>query len=424
VIGRGGSFASSTSESARFENYVLKQNSSPLPSSPLRPDRDADWESIAAEWTIRPGTTYLNHGSFGIPPRAVREARRQWLDVADSQPMDMFVRKFACEIVQVRQRLAKLVGTNAGNLVLVENATFGMNVVAESWPLKPGDQIVLNAHEYGAVRRIWERRCRRTGAEIADVNLPPVFESPEQVVDAIFSQIGPRASLLVISHITSPTALILPIEAICWTARQRGIPVCVDGPHAPAHVPLNIESLDCDFYVASCHKWLAATLGTGFLYAHPRVQHRVEPLIKSWGLLLPDIPRRWDEEFTWSGTRDPSIYLSIPAAIDFLEAIGWDSFRGRAYHLADRARELLAGQLGTEPLGRGPHRWYGTMAHVPLPPGDWSELQARLWREFSIEVPIICFENAWYVRVSCHLYTTAQQLDYLADSLAQCGAGR
>ncbi len=386
----------------------------------LRPDHDEDWAAIAAQWEVRPGTTYLNHGSFGIPPRPVREARRRWIDEIDRQPMDVYVRQFAGEILQVRQRLGKFVGADAANLVLVENATFGMNVVAESWPLKPGDQVVLNAHEYGAVRRIWERRCRRTGAQLVDVRLPTVFESPEAVVDAIFSQIGPRASLLVISHITSPTALILPIEAICRAARQRGLPICVDGPHAPAHVPLDVDALDCDFYLASCHKWLSATLGTGFLYAHPRVQARVEPLIKSWGLLLPDIPQRWDEEFTWSGTRDPSIYLSIPAAIDFLEQIGLEAFRQRTYWLASHVQSLLVERFGTTPLGRGSNRWYGTMAHVPLPAGDWSRLQERLWRGFGIEVPIILFEGSWYIRVSCHLYTSARQLEYLVESLDKC----
>ena len=125
----------------------------------LRPDCDADWESIAALWEVRPGTTYLNHGSFGIPPRPVRELRRRWIDAVDGQPMDVYVRQFADEIQRVRERLARFVGTHASNLVLDENATFGMNVVAESFLPRPGDEVVLNVHEYGAVRRIWERRC-------------------------------------------------------------------------------------------------------------------------------------------------------------------------------------------------------------------------------------------------------------------------
>jgi isopenicillin-N epimerase len=392
---------------------------SPAAERILLPEREPDWAPIAAHWQVRPGTTYLNHGSFGIPPEPVRAVRRQWIDAVDGQPMDVYVRQFAPEIRATRERLADFVGTDASNLVLVENATFGMNVVAESWRPTPGDQIVLNAHEYGAVRRIWERKCRRSGASIFDVQLPQVFESPEAVVDAIAAQIPPRASLLVISHITSPTALIMPIAAICRMARQRGLPVCVDGPHAPAQVLMDIDSLDCDFYVASCHKWLSATLGTGFLVAHPRVQSLVEPLIQSWGLLLPQTPQRWDDEFTWTGTRDPSIYLSIPAAIDFIEQIGLESFRARTYYLAAQARARLIDQFDGQPIGRG-EQWYGCMAHVPLPKGDWSSLQEALWRDYGIEVPIIQFGGAWYVRVSCHLYNRIEQIDYLVESLASC----
>ncbi len=251
--------------------------------------------------------------------------------------------------------------------------------------------------------------------------MPASFDSPESLVDQMFRQISDRVSLLVISHITSPTALILPIELICQTARRRGLPVCVDGPHVPAHVALDIDSLDCDFYTASCHKWLSATLGSGFLYVHPRQQSIAQPLVKSWGRLLPAMPQRWDQEFTWSGTRDPSVYLSIPVAIDFLRSVGLDNFRARAYWLAEYAERRLVELFSTEPMGaHGPYRWYGTMAHVPLPKGDWSELQQRLWTEFGIEIPIIYFDDRWFVRVSCHLYTTTAQIDYLVESLKRC----
>jgi isopenicillin-N epimerase len=183
-------------------------------------------------------------------------------------------------------------------------------------------------------------------------------------------------------------------------------------------VPLNIDALDCDFYLASCHKWMAATLGSGFLYVHPRQQASFRPLVRSWGRLLPALPARWDEEFTWSGTRDPSIYLSVPAAITFLESVGLDSFRERLYWLARYAQDRLTDLFSTEPLGRSvEYRWYGTMAHVPLPLGDWSTLQARLWTEFGIEVPVIEFGGAWYVRVSCYLYNSTAHIDTLCDAL-------
>lgn len=394
-------------------------------SSVRRPDCDADWADVASLFDIQPGTRYLNHGSFGIAPRPVRVARRAWIDRVDSNPMDCYVRQLEPALAAARERLARFSGTTAPNLVFVENATYGMNVLAHSLPLERGDQIVLNPHEYGAVRRIWEFAAGRAGAEVVDLRMPAVFESPDELVESILQQLPPRAKLLVISHITSPTALILPVEQLCRRVRERGILVCIDGPHAPAHVPLDLDALECDFYVASCHKWLAATLGSGFLYVHPQQQGMIQPLQRSWGRLLPALPARWDEQFTWSGTRDPSIYLSVPAAIEFLESIGLEGFRQRLYGLAHSAEQRLVELFGTQPLGRSSsaYRWYGTMAHVPLPPGDWTDLQARLWQEHRIEIPIILFENRWYVRVSCYLYTMQADLAALEAALHHCVLG-
>ncbi len=387
---------------------------------PRRPDVDADWADLSKQFSIQPGTTYLNHGSFGIPPRPVREARRAWIDVVDANPMDCFVRELEPALRMARERLAGFVGTTAANLVYVENATYGMNVLAASLPLDAGDQIVLNPHEYGAVRRIWERAAARANAKVVDLPMPSRFESPDELVEEMLRRLPPRTKLLVVSHITSPTALILPMELLCRRVRERGVLVCVDGPHAPAQIPLDIDRLECDFYVASCHKWLAATLGSGFLYVHPQQQGMIQPLQKSWGRLLPALPQRWDEEFTWSGTRDPSIYLSVPAAIDFLESIGPDAFRERLYWLAGDAERRLRELFGTEPLGRsGSYRWYGTMAHVPLPEGDWSRLQEQLWTAHRIEIPIILFEDRWYIRVSCHLYNTTEDLALLQTALQE-----
>jgi isopenicillin-N epimerase len=223
--------------------------------------------------------------------------------------------------------------------------------------------------------------------------------------------------LLIVSHITSPTALIMPVAAICAEARRRGIAVCVDGPHAPSHVPLNLDELDCDFYTASCHKWLAATLGTGFLYVHPKWHEQIEPQQLSWGRLLPNLPERWFEEFIWSGTRDFSGYLSIPVAIDFMNSVGVEAFQARVRAMSAETTRQLIELTGRQPIGVDTALWYGAMSHVPLPDGDWSHLQQWLWDEHRIEVPIINFESDWFVRVSHHLYTMRSDVDHLISAL-------
>ncbi|MEQ1905241.1 MAG: aminotransferase class V-fold PLP-dependent enzyme [Pirellulaceae bacterium] len=386
-----------------------------------RPDRCEDWQDLASEWNVRPGTTYLNHGSFGLSPRIVREKRRNWIDELDAQPMDFYVRRLEPAMNEARDRAAQFLGTTRPNLVFVENATYGMNVVAESIQLKPGDEIVLNNHEYGAVERIWQRQAARFGAKVVPVQMPERFESAEQMLAPLLAATTAKTRLVVLSHITSPTALIWPVEKLIPAFRERGIPVCIDGPHAPAHIPLHLDSLDCDFYVASCHKWLCAPLGTGFVYAHPRQHAIMQPLVKSWGRLLPAVPERWHEEFTWQATRDTSGFLSIPTAIEFMESIGLHEFRARAYWLATYAEDRLVELTGERPLGDRRDGWYGTMAHVPLPAGDWSQLQNQLWQQFQIEIPIIHFNNRWFIRVSCHLYTTTKQIDYLLTALHKLG---
>lgn len=391
-------------------------------SKPRDPANDQDWSDLASHWKFRGDTIYLNHGSFGLTPNLVRYSRRQWIDRLDEQPMDFYLRQLEPALSDARSRTAEFVGTTDENLVFVDNSTYGMNVVARSFELHEGDEVLINDHEYGAVKRIWERACSEVGAELVTVELPDQIESTTQVIDLLVGGVTDRTKLLVVSHITSATALIMPVKEICEAFSQRGIATCIDGPHAPAQVDVVIDDLNCDFYMASCHKWLCATLGSGFLYVNPRNHLHMKPPIKSWGRLLPAIPEKWNEEFTWLGTRDPSPFLSIPVAIEFLNSIGLENFRERSRWLANYAEQQLTELFQTQPIASRELGWFGSMAHVPLPNGDWSRLQMQLWEQIGIEIPIIEFKKRTFVRVSCHLYNNTDQIDTLVKSLARLTA--
>ncbi|MFP6611660.1 MAG: aminotransferase class V-fold PLP-dependent enzyme [Pirellulales bacterium] len=382
-------------------------------------DDDDAWYQWRDHWNLRADTIYLNHGSFGPPPASVRTARREWIDRLDGQPMDFFVRTLESDLIATRKRLAEFIGTTHEHLAFVENATSAMNVVANSFSLQPEDEVILTDHEYGAVNRIWNRKCANVGASPPRIaKLPLPFESADQIVNALFRGADERTRLIVVSHITSNTATILPVAEICAKARSLGIAVCIDGPHAPAQVPLDIDALDCDFYTASLHKWLCAPFGSGFLWVHPRQQQHIQNPNLSWGRLLPDKPETWDEEFTWTGTRDPSAYLTVPTAIDFLQQVGLESFRARTHHLAQYARRRLVELTGQSPIVPDSDQWYGSMALVPLPSGDACSLQRALWANHGIEVPIIDFDRRRYIRVSCHLYNDKRQIDQLCRALS------
>lgn len=373
----------------------------------------------ASAWDLRQDTIYLNHGSFGPPPRVVREAQAAWKQRLDEQPMDFYVRMYEPAYFAACDRLATFVGTTSDNLVFAENATAAMNHVAKSFALRPGDEVLLTDHEYGAVVRIWQRACSESGAAMRTVDLPMPLVDADAVVRCIVATLTPRTRLVVVSHITSPTAVILPVQAICRALHERGVAVAIDGPHAIAQVPLTIDELDCDYYCASLHKWLCAPFGSGFLYAHPRRQATAKPAALSWGRVFVEDLKHWRDEFIWSGTRDASAWLAVPAAIDFMSDYGLERFRTTTHELARYARHRLVELTGLEPIVPDDSAWYGSMAHVPLPPGDAKALQRTLWEQHHIEVPIVAWKDRRFIRVSCHLYNTREEVDRLIAALRQ-----
>jgi isopenicillin-N epimerase len=415
---------------------------------------------LRSRWTLRPGVTYLNHGSFGPSPRSVIAARQRWIERLESEPMDFFVRQLEGHLEDARQRLAEVVGTSSENLVLVDNATLGMNIVATSFPLAAGDEVLATNHEYGAVLRIWRERCQRAEARLVVQRLPERFHSADELVEAFFAGATERTKLIVVSHITSPTAILLPVAEICRRANERGIRLCIDGPHALAAVPVEIDRLECDFYCASCHKWMSAPFGSGFLYVHPRWQATVRPVVVSWGNSLSGRPRSWQDEFVWSGTRDPTAFLAIPAAIDFLANLSLQSesgprsaptelpaqrmnsserawlrfgahgaegvglYRELSRKLLDAARCKITALTQLEPIGAMHH--CPSMMSFPLPAhtaepteGHMHPLQCALWDRFQIEVPIVNWCGRRYLRVSCHLYNDEADIDRLVDALRE-----
>ena len=373
------------------------------------------------DWELRLGTTYLNHGSFGPSPLPVRQAQRKWQAAMDSQPMDFFVRQLEPAWIDARDQVAEFIGADKDSLALVENATVGMNVVASSFPLSDGDEVVLTDHEYGAVITTWQRACQAAGAEppvMAEIPWP--LHDVHEIVDAIFTSVTNRTRLIVVSHITSPTAIILPVTEIIAEAHRRGIAVCVDGPHAVAQLSLDLSKLGCDFYTASCHKWLCAPFGTGFLYVAEPFRDLMRPHVHSWGRVPPTAVAHWWESLMWLGTRDPSALLSLPDAIVYMsQTIGLDRFRRQTHSLAQAARTRLLDRWCTTAWHEDDPLWYGSMVSVPLPWGDAAGLQARLWERHQIEIPIIEFKNQRLLRVSCHMYNVQEDIDQLCKAVEQ-----
>jgi isopenicillin-N epimerase len=387
------------------------------------------------DWSIPDDVIYLNHGSFGPSPRAVEAVREDWSRRLNANPMAFFLRQYDGALEDAAGRLGQWIGVDSRDLVFVDNATVAMNVVAESVPLGPGDEVLLNDHEYGAVFRIWRAVCERVGARIVSPTLgrgdhdaqPRRFEHSTDISDNILAAISPRTKLIVVSHHSSATAITFPVELLCREARQRGIPVCIDGPHAIAMLPVNLRKIDCDFYCASLHKWLSAPFGAGFLYVRRNWQASLQPHLTSWGRSLGGSPPRWQDDLNWLGTRDPAPFLSVPAAIDFLERVGVEQFRSRTHALAQYARQQLEPILGQTATIPDSPDWYGSMIALPLPPDSSKKarpnaihpLQQSLADRHRIEVLVTECHGHRYLRVSCHLYNSAHDIDALCHAVQE-----
>jgi isopenicillin-N epimerase len=363
---------------------------------------------------LDPDVVFLNHGSFGACPKPVFEAYQNWQLELERRPIEFLGRRADTLLGEARAKLGTYLHTNSDDLIFVPNATVGINTIARSLDLQPGDEILTTNHEYGAIDKTWAFICRKTGACIARHTVELPVTSAHEFVESFWQAVTPHTRVISISHITSPTALIFPIEEICRRARSAGILTIIDGAHAPGQIPVDLTALDADFYSGNCHKWLCAPKGAGFLYARAEHQPLIAPLVISHG---------WVDASTfvsrnqWQGTRDIAAFLSVPAAIEFQETHDWDEVRRQCHELSRETRQHITDLTGLEPLSPDSTEWFAQMIAAPIPAGDMEELKRTLYDEFRIEVPVFAWNGLNLVRVSLQGYNTHEDADRLLEAL-------
>ncbi len=377
--------------------------------------------NVKSLFQLDPTIHFLNHGSFGACPIPVFEVYQAWQRRLEKQPVLFLGREMMALDREARQPLRVYLNTHPDNLVFVTNATHGVNIIARSLALAPGDEILTSDHEYGACDYTWEFICNKTGANYVHQPIPLPAQSAEQMVEQFWQGVTPKTRLIYLSHITSPTALRLPIEAICRRARQANILTLIDGAHAPGQIPLDLEALGADWYTGNLHKWALSPKGAGFLYARPEVQHLVEPLVVSWGYhAAPEASTgsRFQDLLGWTGTRDPAASLSVPAALQFMQEHHWEQVRQDCHILLRQAIENICELVQMAPLYPLEADLYFQMGIAPLPPGtDLALLKRRLYDEYRVEVPLIDWNSQKFVRISVQGYNTQADLDALTKGL-------
>ena len=339
-------------------------------------------------------------------------ATRPWQRELELEPVDFLARRLPGLLDEARAALADYVGCSARDLAFVQNATTGVNLAARSLDLGPGDEILATDLEYGACDLAWDQVCGRTGARYVRAPIPLPLHDPSELVEALFASASERTRAVYFSHVTSETALVLPVETVVARARELGLLTIVDGAHAPAQVPLDLAELGADFYSGNCHKWLCAPKGAGFLHVRPEHQERVDAAIVSWGYTEG---RSFSERIESQGTRDPAAWLAVPDAIRFQAERDWHSVSERCRRLTREARRDLCELLETEPLA--PDTMLAQMAAVRLP-RPAPDLSDRLFSRHRVEIPVGGAEND-LLRLSVAAYTTRDEIDRALAALVR-----
>jgi isopenicillin-N epimerase len=375
--------------------------------------------SLSDYFLLDPSITFLNHGSFGATPIPVFEEYQRYQRELENEPVEFLGRQASPRLQQARQLLADYLHAQRDEIVFVPNATHGINIVAHSLDLHPGDEVLTTDHEYGAMDRTWQFLSQQKGFTYRSCEIPLPLIDKDQFVNHFFSQVTPHTRVIYLSHITSPTALIFPIREICNRARELNILTVIDGAHAPGQIELDLSLLGADFYTGNCHKWLCAPKGSAFLYAKKERQHLIQPLVVSWGWHAEKPgPSQFVDYLEWTGTDDISSYLSVPAAIEFKSSSNWPQIRSECHELAIWVSRELTRLFKLAPLSSSD--FFAQMVAIPLPViGDPVALQQRLFNEYHIEVPIVPWKEKTLIRVSVQGYNDRNDLEKLLLALKE-----
>lgn len=365
---------------------------------------------------LEDGAIYLNHGSYGATPKAVTVAQRRWQDRLEAEPSRFMEREFRPGLRVAAERLSAHLGVPGRAVAMVENATQAVNAILRSRSFAPGDEILITSQTYNAVKNTVRWVASRSGAKVVEADLPFPAYSEDSILEAFVAGLSDRTSVAIIDHVTSPTALVLPVTRMVAAAKRAGALALVDGAHAPGMLPVDLPAIGADWYTGNCHKWLFAPKGCAFLWASDAVRDDLHPTVISHGY-----GQGYAAEFDWVGTRDASPQLALPDALSFLERLGTEKVRRHNHELAVEAGRRLADAWGTE-VG-APPGLTGSMVTVRLPDGlgttqaEALELRRRLLDERRIQVPINALAGGLWARVSAQVYNHGAEIDALAEAV-------
>lgn len=373
---------------------------------------------MKAQFSLRPDITFFNFGSFGATPKPVMEAYQQLQNDMEYEPVQFIVYRGPELLAESRKRLSEYLTCSQNDLLYIPNPTYGVNLVARSLDLQPDDEVLTTNIEYGACDKTWKFYCAEKGAKyvMQPISLP--LTTKEQFLEDFWNGATEKTKVVFISQITSATGLILPVAEIVKEATRRGILSFVDGAHVPGHIDLKLDELGADFYTGACHKWMMTPKGSSFLHVKAKHQAAMQPLIVSWGY-NNDAPNSvsFQEINQFTGTRDYTAYLTIPAAIDFMKVNDWWGWAETSRRLVHSWLPRLCTLVGTQPLAPVTDEFIGQLGSIPIRCAEPLKLKAVLYDEFKIEIPVMEQNGNVYLRFSINAFNTARELEYLETTV-------
>ena len=378
-------------------------------------------ESLKSEFLLDPEVTFLNHGSWGATPRVVFEAYQARQRQLEAEPVRFYQLEFIDKLAQARAALAVYLNCAAQDLVYFPNPTSAGNVVARSLDLQPGDEVLTTDHTYGALDRTWRFACERSGAKYIQRHVPLPVTTHADFIDHFWAGVTSRTKVIFLDHLTSPTALRFPVEALCKRAREAGIVSIIDGAHAPGHVPLDLEAMDPDAYFGACHKWMCAPKGSAFLYARRDMQPKLNPLVISWGYEDPTYETGFPfvNQHEKQGTQEVSAYLSVFDSIAFMQDNDWPAVQARCRQMAVHTRNRICELTGLAPICPDSTDWFSQFFSAELPIRDAVGFKQALYDRYRVQAPIIEWGDKVYIRASFQAYNEPADADQLLEALIE-----
>ena len=377
-------------------------------------------QNLKQQFLLRDDITYLNFGSFGACPKPIFERYQQFQLELEQEPVQFITINGLKYLETAREALGKYLHCNKDDLVYVTNPSYAVNTVAKSFDLKPGDEILTTNLEYGACDKAWEYYCKKTGAVYIKQPISLPVKSKEEFIAEFFKGLSHKTKLIFISHITSSTALRLPVEEICAAAKEKGIMTFVDGAHAPGQIPLNLQDSPFDMYTGACHKWIMAPKGSSFLYVKKEFQHMIDPLVVSWGYdaLFPSHSTFLDYH-QMNGTRDYSAFLTIPTALQFMTDHDWPKVAGGCRKLVQQNAPAFCELLETKPLAPISDDFILQLFSAEIKTTEPEKLHRHFFDNYKIEIPVMRHGNKVYLRYSINAFNSQQDLNTLFTAIKE-----